>query len=1289
MQLGLLFRQAARQVSLGALKALSLLVLAAVLTLVLLVTTGTGRVWSAHIMIALINQSVPWHLEVQSIQSHNLGHWEVERIRLYDPEQNEPWLNLAELELQFPWRQSLHHWHLETLTLGRADINLDQRTPATESQPVTWPESGPNLGLQLEHLNIDELTVRQQGQQLSGAVQAQLNWQPNMPLPELTLSWVQANAFSLGMTGTPSTEQWQLRGQFTQPAPWDDPRHWPQDQPLEGHFALDVIMAEQRINLSKLTLDGWFAPIRLRAEMQARNQQWQIDPFQLQIGESVSEFTLQQTEAGLSLKSDWQIPLGLVMPWLPDEIGAGWDDPDAMISGALRLSAEQSWQISGGVHSQWQGESAVIEFTGSGQGLRIDEALFDANLGGSQFNLTGYWQPESATSELAFEGLIQAPWLPTYDAIAAPESLQLQGRIILYDGLAALSRPPQWAAWHLDNLSLQWPADSLLSHPAQLSVLGSGQVMGRLADLNLQGQWQVDFITPEHSIHAELAGQWRPDSHHLIAQLETDYAGHPVSAQLRWHDTELRSRVLWQDRTLDLTGERPLAPDAHWILHVQNIRDTDIAPWISLPEGFPELEAQHELELQWQGRTEAADIQFTSSHRGTWDQAPIQASAQGSAQFRAGQLTRWQIDPLWVHWQDATLMIRAENQQASWLPEQFFMTLEAVPLNLLWPDLDGVINGRVELGSEQTDWLGAIQLDVQGQRESDLLSGQIALTAQGRNLELRTLDVQRLALGYGDSFAIAGQGGLAEQQWDLRLNWRGLEWTPPQTWLLPAAPWRAQGNLHVQGESDNPDIDLEQQWDAIWMTPDGVSVPWQLRQHIMSETTEYRLNNTLSAAGNEQLNLIVELPRTSWLDRIQEPWSEWPWQASAYWSSALADWFTWLDIDTAFADGTLVGEAYWQGPYNELAYQIDAEWQGGSLQLPILGLEARDLNVAMSLAQDQRLTLAGTGHFGDGRIDWRGSLDPSEQPWPISAQIDLQQATLLQRPEVQSAATGQLEVAGTWPELLLSGDLALNELEVNLNRMVGSNIPQLEIHNEPQVEPPLWPLTMDIGITTAGFARISGNGLTAQLSGDVRLLGTPDAINTEGALTIESGQFNLLTRNFVLTEGQLRLIDETIHLNIVATHQRGDVMIEAMLRGPIDALELSLRSDPVLPEDEIVAQLLFGKAVQNMTPWQALQLASAINQLRGGESLDLLLATRDTLGLDTLEIETTEDEEAPAILRIGRYLNSRVYLELDTELDAERSLSGRVEVELTPNLFLETQTGGSGGRFHLRWRRDY
>jgi translocation and assembly module TamB len=126
-----------------------------------------------------------------------------------------------------------------------------------------------------------------------------------------------------------------------------------------------------------------------------------------------------------------------------------------------------------------------------------------------------------------------------------------------------------------------------------------------------------------------------------------------------------------------------------------------------------------------------------------------------------------------------------------------------------------------------------------------------------------------------------------------------------------------------------------------------------------------------------------------------------------------------------------------------------------------------------------------------------------------------------------------------------------------------------------------------------------------------------------------------------------------------------------------------------LPEDEIVAQLLFGKAVQNMTPWQALQLASAINQLRGGDSLDLLLATRDTLGLDTLEIETGDEAETPAILRIGRYLNSRVYLELDTELSADRDLRGRVELELTPNLFLETQTGGGRSRLHLRWRRNY
>jgi autotransporter translocation and assembly factor TamB len=725
---------------------------------------------------------------------------------------------------------------------------------------------------------------------------------------------------------------------------------------------------------------------------------------------------------------------------------------------------------------------------------------------------------------------------------------------------------------------------------------------------------------------------------------------------------------------------------------MQNIQDDDFAALISLPPEFPDVSGRHNLVVNWVGNLNLADVRFRTTHTGRWDEAPIAAQSEGSGQWTSGALTQWQIDQFFATWKDASLTLFAESNNGAFRPDQLRITMNELPVSLFWraPEaIDGVVNGQAQLSSVDTDWVAELTLDIQAQRQTEILSGQVSLTAEGQDLELTHIDLRRLSVGFGETFAIAGQGGLDQQQWDLELNWRGLNWTPPAQWPIPPEPWQATGQLTLSGQNDNPDIQLQQEWVSIWHAGESAAVPWRLQQTVNSHDHHYMVSNQLLAADVEQVNLAVQLPRTSWFDRVEQPLTDWHWQAQAQWQIALDEWLLWFDVDQLLGAGQWHGEGEWDGPLSDLKYRLNTQWQEGSIQLPIIGLEGSDFNVQLEGNQDQAVALSGTGKLGAGEVTLLGELNLQEQPWFINSHIEFTRATLVQRPEVQSTASGQLNLHGHWPELSLTGDVSLDDLKVNLNRIAGTQIAQLEIHNEPEIEPWLPPISIDVGITTAGLAQISGNGLDAQLSGDVRLLGSPDAINTEGALTIESGQFNLLTRNFELIEGQLRLVEETIHLLIVAVHQRGDVTIEATLRGPVDALQLSLRSDPMLPEDEIVAQLLFGKTVQNMTPWQALQLASAINQLRGGDSLDLFLATRDSLGLDTLEIDTDDEAEAPAVLRIGRYLNSRVYLELDTELDADRGLTGRVELELTPNLFLETQTGGSSGRLHLRWRYDY
>jgi translocation and assembly module TamB len=82
-----------------------------------------------------------------------------------------------------------------------------------------------------------------------------------------------------------------------------------------------------------------------------------------------------------------------------------------------------------------------------------------------------------------------------------------------------------------------------------------------------------------------------------------------------------------------------------------------------------------------------------------------------------------------------------------------------------------------------------------------------------------------------------------------------------------------------------------------------------------------------------------------------------------------------------------------------------------------------------------------------------------------------------------------------------------------------------------------------------------------------------------------------------------------------------------------------------MPEDEILAFIIFGKPLQKITPFEAIQLATAVQTLRsdGGGFFDPIGKTREFLGVDTLSIrsETNSDGATGVNLGVGKYLNEK------------------------------------------------
>ncbi len=338
-----------------------------------------------------------------------------------------------------------------------------------------------------------------------------------------------------------------------------------------------------------------------------------------------------------------------------------------------------------------------------------------------------------------------------------------------------------------------------------------------------------------------------------------------------------------------------------------------------------------------------------------------------------------------------------------------------------------------------------------------------------------------------------------------------------------------------------------------------------------------------------------------------------------------------------------------------------------------------------------------------GRLELKGqmTMSPAEQ-FPFMLEGTLSDLRVMRQDFVEVTASGSLTCEGTLYESLLGGDLVLGPVEVTVPERVPPGLVELEVieifeEEEPEPPPPPRPRahTMRFDVTVRlpdrGFVR--GRGLDSEWSGQVEITGRADEPDIRGELSVIRGRFNFFGKRLRLTHGTVTF-DGTFppspYLDVTAEARVRGITGILHLSGDAMAPEIRLDSMPPMPEDEILAWLLFGRDISRITPWQALVMAQAVNSLRReGTTYDFMGRTRRILGVDQFEIRPAEEEEGVTTVSVGKYIRDDVFVELEHGTEAETGRA-RVEIELLPTVTLETIVGTDAeGGLGLNWRWDY
>ncbi len=627
-------------------------------------------------------------------------------------------------------------------------------------------------------------------------------------------------------------------------------------------------------------------------------------------------------------------------------------------------------------------------------------------------------------------------------------------------------------------------------------------------------------------------------------------------------------------------------------------------------------------------------------------------------------------------------------------PEQLTLTLAADGRALEAFDLDGrallALGDAVRLRLEQLDG------EFAGEPLRLAAPAELALGAAGTRLA-------GLDLRFGDA-RLQATADLGPQQVSADATLAGLPMALLGRFGGPPLVGEAGARLQLSGAADNPRGALSVAIENLRAEGLAFAELPPARLDATARLAERRVSVDLRGEGvtEQPMTLTAEVPLVARLDPLV---FEVP-QAGRLRGQldaelALARLVALAGLDDQTLSGLMSVHASVGGTVGAPRLQGTLDVTDGAYANGETGTVLGDITLNLqATAQQVTIERFAATDGGSGRLSAEGfvGIDPAAG-FPVDLRLDLANARLVRRDDVTAMLSGGLQLGGDTSAMRLAGNLVVNRADIQIPDQTGPSVAVIKVEEvgidgreiaTPERRTDALALTLDLAVDLPDRIFVRGRGLESEWQGRLQVTGPAANPRIVGELNVRRGHLDFLDRRLVLSEGVISFDgatppDPTIRLE--ARTQVAATTIVVRLEGRALQPTLTLDSEPPLPQDEILARLLFERETSQMTPAQAAQLALAINRLRGGGA-GLLGRAREFLGVDTLDFAGGETA-AQSTLRAGKYLGDDVYVELEQGAAAGTGRA-RVEVEILPNVSLQADTGANAqSGVGIRWRFDY
>jgi len=334
--------------------------------------------------------------------------------------------------------------------------------------------------------------------------------------------------------------------------------------------------------------------------------------------------------------------------------------------------------------------------------------------------------------------------------------------------------------------------------------------------------------------------------------------------------------------------------------------------------------------------------------------------------------------------------------------------------------------------------------------------------------------------------------------------------------------------------------------------------------------------------------------------------------------------------------------------------QGEAKLSQGTLDFYQTNLRLRDLDASVRL-EETSLALDAKGKAGDGSLAVDGRLGWKDRKLAGALNLSGDRLLVANVPEARVFASPDLKFRLEDRAISVDGDVVIPEARIVPADTANAVLPSSDERiAEPEAGPgtgTAFSVTSDIRLSLGEKVQVKAYGLSATVTGAVRARSSPrESTRGSGELEVKEGEYKAYGRELEVERGRLVFTGGPVTdpgVDLRASRELPGYKVGVIARGPLRKPQLTLFSEPSLPQAQIASMLIVGRSSIQGDP------GAEDSELSTTEQGGAFVAGQfgKYVGLD--DIGVTQDADTGAEVVLGKYLSPRLYVSYGISLVEE------------------------------------